>query len=260
MPMASWATRRKLLYIALLCAAVLFALAVPVFLITYNRPSCFDGKQNQNEKGIDCGGLCTRLCRVEAFAPSVLWARVLKVSEGVYNAVAYIENPNLDLGAIDAPYLFRIYDLNNLLIYERKGKTSIPSGGAFPVFEGTITTRERMAVRATFQFLEELDWQPYPAAPLGIRVTDIKFEKGDETSPPRLSAVISNRSNRPIPQFGVVALLTGVSGNVVAVSRTVVDSLALESKTPVTFTWRLPFSEEVPQIQVIPQLFPTIHY
>ena len=258
--MASWAAKRKTLYFLLFFAAMLFLIAVPSFLIIYEKPSCFDSKQNQGEGGIDCGGPCAKLCRVSALAPSVLWTRALQVSPGVYNVVALVENPNLDLMAKDVSYLFRVYDSNNLLIYERKGTISVPPGGILPVFEGAISTAKRVANRATFEFTEEPFWRPFSGKRPDVRVSDINLLNKDGEAPPRLSAVIDNRSNRSIPSFNVVAILTGVSGNAIAASRTIIDEVQAESKTPVTFTWREPFAEEVAKTEIILELFPTIHY
>lgn len=258
--MASWATKRKALYFFLFFAVLLFLIAIPGFLLLYEKPSCFDAKLNQGERGVDCGGPCAKLCKIDALAPSILWARVLKVSPGVYNTVVLIENPNLGLGAVDVSYLLKIYDPSNLLIYERKGKTSIPPGVIFPVFEGTITTAKRVASRATFEFVEQPSWRPYSEKRPEIRVSETKLDGRDGQSFPKLSAVIENRSSRPIPSFGVVAILTGISGNVVAASRTVVDVLPAESKAPAVFTWREPFVEDVVRVEIMPELFPTIHY
>ena len=66
----------------------------------HKTPTCFDGVKNQNEKGLDCGGVCTRICSGDISTPIVMWQRVFQVTPGVYSAVAYIQNPNV----LNRPY------------------------------------------------------------------------------------------------------------------------------------------------------------
>ena len=131
--MVSWSTRRKSLYIIGTMLVFLFALALPVWFVTYKAPSCTDGLKNQGELGIDCGGPCSLLCKAHALDPIVRWQRAFKVKDGVYNALAYVENPNLDSGVRKISYRFKLYDSGNLLIYERQGSTFIPPKKIFGI-------------------------------------------------------------------------------------------------------------------------------
>ena len=91
-------------------------------LIFYDKPTCFDGKQNQDESGVDCGGVCEKVCSFQAVKPNIIWSRSFKVSEGIYNAIAYIENPNIRAEAFAVPYVFKIFDERNILISEKKAR------------------------------------------------------------------------------------------------------------------------------------------
>lgn len=92
---SQWVAKRKLFYGIFSIVALVLVIGVPLFFVLYKTPTCFDGKQNQNEKGIDCGGVCTRLCSSDIANPIVLWQRSFVVTDGVYNAVAYVQNPNV---------------------------------------------------------------------------------------------------------------------------------------------------------------------
>ena len=136
--MALWATKRKVTYLSIALSVLVILAAVPISLSLYRPPTCLDGRQNQGEDGVDCGGPCQLLCKSKTLEPIVLWQRFFKVSPGVYNAVAYVQNPNVNSAAYNVPYVFRLYDARNLIIYERKGITAIAPRVTTPVFESGI--------------------------------------------------------------------------------------------------------------------------
>jgi len=256
--MASWAAKRRFLYISLALAALLILAAVPVFFLVYKVPTCSDGRQNQGEFGVDCGGPCERLCRLQALQPLVLWSRSFRVGEGVYNALAVIENPNLDRAASGVPYLFRFYDEEGILIAERAGETDIAPAGLLPVFEGAVVVNQRRVVRTTFEFTEDPLWRVSPVArPSIVRAVSTKLASA--SSSPRLTAVIRNTSLEAIPPFDIVVVLSGADGNAVAVSRTLVDGLPAEGDATVVFSWREPLPP-IAKIDLMPRLFAGVHY
>lgn len=69
-------------------------------------PSCFDGKQNQGEAGVDCGGPCVACSEIIKLEPleirSVEWVHD---TEKKYDVIASVRNPNDSFGG--ARFLFR---------------------------------------------------------------------------------------------------------------------------------------------------------
>ncbi len=256
--MASWAVKRKILYVSIFFA-VFFIIAAVIFSSTFFKPAtCRDNKQNQGETGIDCGGPCQLLCKTETREPIVRWQRFFRASPGVYSAVAYVENPNPHSVAYAVPYSFRIYDAKNVLITERKGTTSIAPTGITPVFEGGITTGERLPSYVSFEFVGRPVWLSRSTQAPNITVSNQKLNLN--TATPTFEAVISNPTLLAIPKFDVVAVFFNANGTAFAASKTVVDRLEGGQKAPVTFSWREPFTEQAVKIDVIPRLFPDQHY
>ena len=121
----TWASRRRLLYGLAVLFVFLSIFGYTLFLKLYRPPSCVDGVQNQKEIGIDCEGPCSAVCPEHVQEPLVLWTRTFKASSGVFNAVAYIENPNGVFGNQQAAYLFKLYDDAGGLVKEIRGSTYI---------------------------------------------------------------------------------------------------------------------------------------
>ena len=236
-----WATRRKLQYFAIIVAFALVFFVIPFYMFIYKAPTCFDNLKNGNEKGIDCGGDCRLLCSAQIAEPVSKWdPRVFKVSEGVYSVLAYLENQNVTAEVLYAPYTFKLYDRQNVLVVEKSGSSFIPRGATFALFEGNIRTGERVPVRATFEFGKKLEWISNTAAPAQISVESKALSKEDTT--PRIDAVVKNNEFQSVNNIEFTAVVYDGQGNAIGASRTFVESLLKGESEPLVFTWPQPFA------------------
>lgn len=245
--MVSWSTRRKSIYIGGTLLVFLFALALPLWYVTYKPPSCTDGLKNQGELGTDCGGPCALLCKAQALSPIVHWQRAFKVKDGLYNALSYVENPNLDSGIERISYRFKLYDSDNLLIYERVGETFIPPQKIFGIFESNITTGSRVPTRTLFEFLGSPVWKTNFISEPMLVVSNKIFSEQDGL--PYLTASLENRSGSSVYQVEVVAILYDDMDNVIASSRTIVESISKGAAASLVFTWPAALDKPVNRIE-----------
>jgi hypothetical protein len=196
-----------------------------------------DGKQNGTETGIDCGGSCSLVCKIDVSDPVVLWSRAFPVVGSNYNLVAFVENRNKNSGVYNASYEFRIYDNNNKLLGRREGNTFIPPNQQFAVFESRFDSGQNQIKSVSFEFLLPLTW--VKKAPtlqtLPIRVSSIIFDDNKDT--PSLSAIINNDSIYDLPEFDVIAILYDIEHNAINASKTHKDKLLNNNSLPVVFTW-----------------------
>lgn len=249
--MSVWSAKRKMFYFTSAGLFLLIFIGLPIFLLIYRAPTCSDGKQNQGETGIDCGGSCRAVCASAAIEPIVWWQRFFQISPGVYNAAARVENPNTDSSAMRAKYIFKLYDKANAVIALREGETNIPSHQIFYVFEGGLVTGERLPVKATFEFVTPLNWI-VETTTIPLSVAGQVLSKTSTT--PRLDAILRNNSDNDIRDVEVVAVIFDAEGNAINSSKTVIDTALSESATPFFFTWRQPFDKEPARIEIIPKL------
>lgn len=238
----SWASHRQFKYFSILVifvALIIFALIYPVI---FKKPTCFDNKQNGTETGIDCGGTCSLMCKVDVSDPVVLFSRAFPVVGSNYNLVAYVENRNKNSGVYSASYEFRIYDKNNKLLGRRQGSTFIPPNQQFAIFESRFDAGASELKSVTFEFLPPLIWikKEPTLQTLPIRVSNIVFDNNKDT--PNLSAIISNDSIYDLPEFDVIAILYDGENNAINASKTHKDKLTSGNNLPVVFTWPEPLS------------------
>lgn len=251
----NWASRRQFIILAIVLGVIIILGLIFIGPRLKKEPTCFDGKQNGGEAGIDCGGSCPTFCPHEANDIVVHWARVFEVSPNLYNVIAYIENQNVDGAVYEIPYEFKVYDKDNVFITGRKGTTFIESNKSSAIFESRLSVGNRVPRRAVFSFLE---------TPLWIRVdrdlqqslpvfVQEKIVTGALSSP-KLTATIVNDSLYDIPDLDVIVILYNEEGNVFAASTTLIDPLRKNTSQKIFFTWPRPFEEDVFKIEIIPRI------
>jgi len=250
--MLSWAAKRKILYSIAFVSAVLFFIAAPATYVLYRPPTCTDGKQNQNEQGVDCGGPCVKVCQEKELDPVVLWQRSFEVGPGAYNVVAYVQNLNVNSAAIQVPYIFRLYNAEQVLISERTGKVNLPPNKSFPIFEANMPSGKQVAARVSFEFRTKPYWVREKSVFPDVRVNTVVLSR--ENGSPLLSAEIENRELRGYDRVPVVAILYDATGNAVAASRTLIDFIEKQSVQPVVFTWPKPFGVGIAEKEIVPIL------
>lgn len=242
-------------------AIVFLALALliggPLFFLFYRAPTCFDGKQNGDETGVDCGGSCQMLCTSESL-PLIQRGdpRVLSISPGVFSVVAMVENPNPNADIYRAGYIFRLYSGDSPVPSEvREGETYVPKGNTFAVFEGPLELGGVVPTRAVFEWKQDtLLWRNNESPVPEVVVRSSNISRID--SAPRLDATVSNLSNQAVSNIDFVALLYDETGSIFAASKTFVDFLPAGESAPIVFTWPRPFGKEVLNTNIVIRLLP----
>lgn len=252
----SWAQRRKTTYIVSILFIFAIIFSIVLFSIFNKSPTCFDNKQNQGEKGIDCGGPCSILCRASYSNPVVLWGpRWQKVlSNGTYSFLTYAQNPNIGAGAFNSQYLFKVYDKNNILLYQKTGTAYVPPNNNFVIFEDNISLSDKIPARTTFQFTGELPWQQMSSAESNI--TAISKNLIDEDIRPKLLVTMKNSDLRSIQNIEAVAILYDENSNAVAFARTKIDSIDANNTADIVFTWPEIFNTKVVRIDIVSKVLP----
>jgi hypothetical protein len=251
--MLSWAMRRKLLYLFIIFMIFGTPLSYYVYKKMQHPPSCSDGIMNQNETGVDCGGICRIACfnNVKA-SPDIQWSRAYYVAHGIYNLVAYIQNPNVDYVSQPVKYKFSVYDENNVLITTREGVTAIPTSKIFPIFEPTISTGELTPKIVKFDFVEPITWIEYFGNKPELEVVEQRLSRTDTV--PKIDAKILNKTLNTFKNVEVVAIIYDENGNAVLSSRTYIDSIADRQTANVVFTWPEPITFTPSKVEIIPNL------
>lgn len=229
-------------------------IGVPAYFSYKEEPTCFDGKMNGNENGVDCGGSCQLVCAFQASDPIVKWDESFEVRPGEWGAVAYVENPN-DAFIANIDYLFRFVDEKGVTIALREGNTYIPPRSTFAVFESGISLGERVPAQEFFSFEEDkFTWKKSEFENRKLEIRSIRISENQSGT--RLSGVIVNPSVREVKNIEVIGILYDLEGNAIAASETTVSSLGEKGSADVVFTWPRDFGEQVARREILYKVVP----
>jgi Mg-chelatase subunit ChlD len=235
-----WAFWRRVQYIGGMCV-VLICVSAGLYVMYWQKtPTCTDTLHNGDERGVDCGGICERLCAFDIIEPIALWADSFQIVDGQYNAVAYIENKNQTVGSPSLQYTFRLYDEDGL-ITTREGMTVLPPDSVYPIFEGKILTGLRVPTHTTIEFGTDIIWLPGNTG--REQFTLERRELKDVDTSPRLIADIRNQSLDEARDVEIVATLFDSKGTPLTASRTEVPVFGGRSVAQVVFTWPQPIAK-----------------
>ncbi|OGI91789.1 MAG: hypothetical protein A2843_00940 [Candidatus Wildermuthbacteria bacterium RIFCSPHIGHO2_01_FULL_48_27b] len=240
--MNQWSIRRKRIILSIVVFVLVVLVGIPLFFLFYRAPACFDGRQNGDETGVDCGGSCQLLCRAESL-PLVSKGdpRILEVGHSLYEVVAVVENPNISAEVRHARYTLKLFEEASVTpVRVIESETFVPKSGAFVVFEGPIDLGAWRPVRATLEWqADKFLWQKNTEAAKELVARDVLLT--GENSKPRIDATIVNNSLDRVANIELSVLVSGEDGNLIAASKTFVEGLVGGSASPVVFSWPQPF-------------------
>lgn len=245
MAFLNWRQKRQFLPIAVL-AFVILGVFFYFGLKTIPEATCFDGKRNQGEERVDCGGPC-KPCLENLSEPTVLWTRFFKLAEGVYEGAALVENAHNFAGAKRLFYRFKLYDQNNILIAIREGETFINPKERFLILAPGLLSGEKVPARALVEF-EPVKWAYTEYTPPNVVVVRRDFSLEPQ---PHLSAVLRNSDIFGIKNLEISAVLFDKDGRAIAASQTLLDEISGESEKIVFFSWPKTINEIPQRIEIL---------
>lgn len=124
------------------------------------KPTCYDGKKNQNEEEIDCGGQC-------APCQKPISAQELKIGEiafvyggpGRFDVMAKITNPNNEYGSPVFSYEFILKGAGESELARRSGEEFILPGETKYVIETNLETG--IQPQSVEYQIKKADWQEF---------------------------------------------------------------------------------------------------
>ncbi len=215
-----------IVFIVIIAVIVFFAIRIAT-----PTPTCLDGKQNQQEEKVDCGGPYCQACKVMKLEDiNVISYREFPVGKSVYDALAEVRNKNNAHGVRLLEYVFTFYDADKNVIAEKKGSTHLLAGETRFIIENNIpVSTEKSVAFFNFSVKNPVAWEEQRIL-IGTAALPI-FSKRYETAVPGKTAfasVVGTLQNKASYSFGIIdvnVVLTDSTGKHIAVGTTQVNNL-----------------------------------
>lgn len=246
----SWGTRRRNSIITIFFICVFTVIGFLLYDALYEPPNCFDKKFNGDEVNIDCGGSCALMCESQVLNPIINWTRIFEVSPGVYNVLAYVENPNPNSGIDKISYTFKVFDDQNVLLQERRGSTYIPAKSVMPILENTLPVGKLNATRVTFEFTEPFVWYKKEVQENLVSIQDEQITRLEDS--PRIRATVRNTGITSIKNVKFIAIVYDLNNNAMASSQTILKEMPANNDMEIFFAWPKSFESEFSRFELIP--------
>lgn len=237
-------SRRQFLTLFIL-ALILAGAGFLIYRAGAPQPTCVDGRRNQGEERVDCGGPCISCAFRNKKDLEVFWVRAVPTQEDRYDAAAQIKNPNVKVGVARFEYEFMLRDEKGIGVASRRGRSFIYPGEIVHLAEIGLAAGRPVADAAIR--LENIEWVVTdtiaPDVIASNREYRIEVENGLRQSVAR--ANLQNRTIADIPELIVRALLLDENGNLLGVHGTVVERMDAGATLPVEFRWPGVLAESV---------------
>lgn len=201
-------------------------------------PTCTDGKQNQDETEIDCGGPFCGDCELNRVqAVRIFPALVISSPDSKRSTLLMqFQNPNANYGANPLSYTVNLYGADGGVIYTNTTDTFIyPSEITYRI-EPNILISSNLIARSEI-IIRNQEWVKRAefTAPK-TQVRDVRVEYNGVRSEATVSGVLKNDNPFIISRAVVGVMLYGDIGSLAGVSKTLLEGLQTLEERPFTIT------------------------
>ena len=244
----TWGQQRQTYILTGLALIVLVPTIIYLALSLYEKPTCFDGKQNAAEEGIDCGGSCQLVCREATTSINTIWSRVFEEGATVTGS-ALLENVNTRAIAVDVPYKFTIFR-GDLELDTAEGVVTVPPKQRIPIIAEGMTRGVQNVDYHRFEVGEPREWIYEQGETSPFLISNQVMDA--EGSNPRVSARVKNiEFDKVIKDSYFVTFIYDEFDSVITQSTTYVKNIKPQEIVDIFFTWNVPFEREAVRFDVL---------
>jgi hypothetical protein len=216
-------------------------------------PTCFDTRQNQNEQGIDCGGVCANACIEVAIGKDFQTKELVFVPGGtnLYDVLGKVSNDNDEIGASTFRYTFELKDGSGRVLATRSGQSFILPHQEKNLIESNLeTTGVPTAVTLTYS---EVVWERASGYQEVPRVSIYQKQYGQVTDGFGFSAatgLLTNESPYDFRSIVIDVIVRDSRGVPLAFNKTRQDTVKAGESRDFKLVWPTPFPGAVERIDM----------
>jgi hypothetical protein len=235
---------------------IFLAITLVVYFLVRSHETCGDNVQNQNETGVDCGGVCQPCKELQANDIVVKEQGYLNAGQnGSYDAYVKMTNPNPQLGSKRFEYEFRLLDQNGSPIAVRDGTGFILPNEEKYIVENNITgTGEPSQMDFRIKNVDWVEFNSYYEKPQLKIINRTYNEIQSGSGFAEANGLLKNESPYDFNQIKVGVLLRDENGNVVALNSTEMKTVKSGEEREFKVSWPNSFAGNVSSIEMQPEV------
>lgn len=240
---------KKQFFIGFIYLIIIGAIGSGVFFgFFYSPESCFDGKLNQNEEQTDCGGLCAE-CQENLSNPKIIWAKVFKVEENLYDLAAEIENLNVNYGSEALPYIFKVYDSKNSLILEKRGRSYIMPREKKYIIE--VVSLDKAPAKIDIKF-SNIEWKKFKILEsINLPIFNSRLDlKGKDGYAAYAEGTVYNQTRFDLGAVDIAIVIKDLKGSPVAVNKTQKNTVKSGERRFFEVVWSSSFTNDESKVKL----------
>lgn len=228
-------------------------LGLGIYYAVKPAETCFDQKQNQDEQGVDCGGVCALACKEIVIGQDLEQREVSFVpgGSGRYDVLGKIHNPNDEAGASSFRYVFELKDASGQVVASRSGESFILPQQTKSLVEVNLETAGT-PVSASLR-LSGIGWEKFSGyqEPPAVNVYQRRY--GEISSGAGFSeayGLVSNESSYDFRSISVKVILRDGSGKLLALNTTEMRTIRSQEERDFRLIWPNSFPGTVEKVEM----------
>ncbi|MDD2766139.1 MAG: hypothetical protein PHH40_00030 [Candidatus Moranbacteria bacterium] len=247
--------KTKQFFVAMIYIFLFSLLFTVVYFAFIKAPeTCFDGKKNQNEQGIDCSGVCSVACKeiVIGTALQIKEQSFMKSRENTYDILAKVFNPNGEIGAVSFSYTASLLDATGIVLASRTGTANtLPLENKYLLVFNLETRGIPVAVSLE---MNDIVWERFSGYQEKPAVNIYRKEYNEVSSSAVFSeatGLVSNESSYDFQSLIVQVILRDVFGKPLAVNSTEMNTMLSRENRDFRLVWPTAFPGRVEDIEMV---------
>ncbi|MFZ2187079.1 MAG: hypothetical protein WAV46_00395 [Candidatus Moraniibacteriota bacterium] len=220
------------------------------------KETCFDSQQNQNEQGVDCGGVCrpVAVCQEVVTGEDLQFKETAFVwsSENRYDILGKVYNPNGTVGASSFTYVASLLDGAGNTLASRSGQDFILPQESKYILALNLETTGAPAT-ASIQ-ISSVAWVRFPGYQAKPAVTVYQKSYNEVSSSAvfgEASGLLSNESPYDFRALVVQVILRDRAGKPLALNSTEMNTVRSHENRDFRLVWPSAFPGTVENVEMV---------
>lgn len=241
----------KQLVIAVIYGILSIILIWGGYFLFRTEPTCTDGMRNQNEQGIDCGGVCSPQCvrSVRTDPLEIKESALIYSAQDRFDVLVSVHNQNDEAGASAFHYRMELKDEAGAIVAVREGNNFILPQETKYLPEINVSAPQAKTVAVTFSNYEWKRFSGYQERP-AITVSNKSYEPiSSGIGFGKAFGIVRNESPFDFRSIRVKVVLRDVSGKPIGVNMTEMRTITAGDVRDFTLLWPTAFPGAVDRIE-----------